>query len=172
MEISRNSELEIRENTPSEKSVEQISSSNSTDFWRNVLKTSGGSEEPKAHPPAKRHRDQSFQEALTPSKKFAPETPQANFDAYMDTSGSAGPKGGDWFERETPPAPQWSNREYTPTQDMEYEDPQIWDEWAVEMENQIKDAKEQMERVKEDMISKLEGIKEQTRYQKREMEEK
>ena len=89
LDTSRNFDMDTRENTPSERDVEQVSSSNSTNFWTSVLKISGWNEEPKAHPPApKRPREQSFQEALTPSKNFAPVTPQANVDAYMDTTGS------------------------------------------------------------------------------------
>ena len=115
--------MDTRENTPSERDVEQVSSSNSANFWTSVLKISGGNEEPKAHPPApKRPREQSFQEALTPSKKFAPVTPQANFDAYMDTTGSAELQGGGNVVTETPLLSQSSNGVH-PAQVVEPEDP-------------------------------------------------
>ncbi len=67
------------------------------------MRRPGGDEEPKATPPAKRPRDQSFQEVLIPSKKFAPETPEENFDAYMDTSERTQVRGGDRGAVEAPP---------------------------------------------------------------------
>ncbi len=45
---------------------------------------------------------------------------------------------------ETPPPCQWSNGEQTPGRDTEPEDPRLWDEWAVDMEDRIQDVREYM----------------------------
>ena len=172
MDTSRNFDMDTRENTPSERDVEQVSSSNSANFWTSVLKISGGNEEPKAHPPApKRPREQSFQEALTPSKKFAPVTPQANFDAYMDTTGSAELQGGGNVVTETPLLSQSSN-EVHPAQVVEPEDPHLWDEWAVDIENRIQDVREYMGAIEKVLLGRVEGMFDQNQKDRRSIDQK
>ena len=164
--------MDTRENTPSERDVEQVSSSNSANFWTSVLKMSGGNEEPKAHPPApKRPREQSFQEALTPSKKFAPVTPQANFDAYMDTTGSAELQGGGNVVTETPLLSQSSNGVH-PAQVVEPEDPHLWDEWAVDIENRIQDVREYMGAIEKVLLGRVEGMFDQNQRDRRNIDQK
>ena len=152
--------------------MEQVSSSNSANFWTSVLKISGGNEEPKAHPPApKRPREQSFQEALTPSKKFAPVTPQANFDAYMDTTGSAELQGGGNVVTETPLLSQSSNGVH-PAQVVEPEDPHLWDEWAVDIENRIQDVREYMGAIEKVLLGRVEGMFDQNQRERRNIDQK
>ena len=133
---------------------------------------SGGNEEPKAHPPApKRPREQSFQEALTPSKKFAPVTPQANFDAYMDTTGSAELQGGENVVTETPLLSQSSNGVH-PAQAVEPEDPHLWDEWAVDIENRIQDVREYMGAIEKVLLGRVEGMFDQNQRDRRNIDQK
>ena len=172
LDTSRNFDMDTRESTPSERDVEQVSSSNSANFWTSVLKISGGNEEPKAHPPApKRPREQSFQEALTPSKKFAPVTPQANFDAYMDTTGSAELQGGGNVVTETPLLSQSSNGVH-PAQAVEPEDPHLWDEWAVDIENRIQDVREYMGAIEKVLLGRVEGMFDQNQRDRRNIDQK
>ncbi len=94
-------------------------------------------------------------------------TEQANFDAYMDTSESTRVERGDRVQAETPPPCQWSNGEQTPGRNTEPEEPRLWDEWAIDMEYRIQDVREYTGAVEKVLLSKVEGLLNQTKMEKR-----
>ena len=75
----------------------------------------------------------------------------------MDTTGSAELQGGGNVVTETPLLSQSSNGVY-PAQAVEPEDPHLWDEWAVDIENRIQDVREYMGAIEKVLLGRVEGM--------------
>ena len=89
----------------------------------------------------------------------------------MDTTGSAELQGGGNVVTETPLLSQSSNGVH-PAQVVEPEDPHLWDEWAVDIENRIQDVREYMGAIEKVLLGRVEGMFDQNQRERRNIDQK